>query len=213
MHHNRQFAETFESRARRTLRQSYQLLHQSYALRAETQLLLDRFEQRAELNSYGVISNRPDFLGNYDAIVNWAVDAALMITNADMANLQLFDPNSKALLIAAQSGFGAPFLDYFGRVHEGEAACGEALRNRQRIVVEDVTESPVFRGKPALEVLLDAKVRAVQSTPLIGVSGSMLGVLSTHWSSPRQLSARDLFQLDLLARTVANCLEYLHLSK
>jgi GAF domain-containing protein len=98
-------------------------------------------------------------------------------------------------------------------VHEGEAACGEALKNRRRIVIDDVTESPVFRGKPALEVLLDAKVRAVQSTPLIGASGTMLGVLSTHWSSPRHVSEHDLFQFDLLARTIANCLEYLHASK
>jgi hypothetical protein len=214
MHPNRWQTEHFNLRARRVILQSYELIRQSQALQVQTRLLLDRFEQRAELNSYGVIPKQPDFPhGNYEAMLNWAVDASLVITNADMANLQLVDPESGALFIAAQCGFSRAFLDYFGRVHEGEAACGHALKARKRIIVDDVTESLVFQGTPALEVLLDAGVRAVQSTPLIGPSGATLGMLSTHWSTPCHLKAQDMLELDLLARTVAHCLEYLHVSR
>jgi hypothetical protein len=75
-------------------------------------------------------------------------------------------------------------------------------------MVEDVTESPVFHGTLALEVLLDAKVRAVQSTPLVGSSGAILGVLSTHWRSSHRLRNSSLVRLDVLARTVARWLEH-----
>jgi len=101
-----------------------------------------------------------------------------------MANLQLVDPVSCDLYIAAPYGFSRPFLDFFERVHEARAVCGASFRRRGRVVVEDVTQSPIFWGTNALEVPLDAPVRAVQSSPLIGGSGAILGIVSTHWSYP-----------------------------
>ena len=86
------------------------------------------------------------------------VDAALEITGAKMANFQLYDPSSGALHLIAHHGFRRDFLDFFSQVHEGETACGAALKNRERVTVEDVTESPIFFGKAALEALLDAGV-------------------------------------------------------
>ena len=90
---------------------------------------------------------------------------------------------------------------------KNEAACGTALKSRGRVIVEDVTQSQIFRGTPALEVLLDAGVRAVQSTPLIAGSGFMAGVISTHWSSPYRPSDRDLFSLDLLVSNLSEWLD------
>jgi hypothetical protein len=88
------------------------------------------------------------------------MEVALRIMKTDKANLQVFGLDSGALQIAAQRGFSRPFLVSFDTLHEGEAACGQALKTRMRIIVEDVTESVVFRGTDALEVLLDARVRA-----------------------------------------------------
>jgi hypothetical protein len=111
-----------------------------------------------------------------------ALDCAIALTNADMGNIQIFDPYLRVLTIAVQRGFDRRFLDFFSVVKDEQTACGAAMKNRRSIFVKDVTQSPVFRSSPALEVLLDAKVRAVQSIPLLGASGALLGVLSTHSS-------------------------------
>jgi hypothetical protein len=206
---NRSQPDQIEIRVQGVLRRSDELICQSKALRASTISLLNRFDQALLLEKKGEAHTRygpPP--ANRDSILAWAIDSALQITNATKANLQVVDPASGVLLIAAHRGFKCPFLDFFMCVHGGKAACGTALETRRRVIVEDVTESPVFHGTNALEVLLDAGVRAVQSTPLIGSSGTILGILSTHWPSPSCVNNRTLASLDVLARTTARCLEH-----
>jgi PAS domain S-box-containing protein len=135
------------------------------------------------------------------------VDAAIAVTAADMGNIQLLDHGSGALKIVASRGFDKPFLEFFNAVHEGQAACGTALRSGERVVIEDVTTSPVFMGTPALEVLLAAGVRAVESTPLLARSGKIVGMLSTHYRTPRHLADQESHALDLLARQAADWAE------
>jgi hypothetical protein len=142
------------------------------------------------------------------SMLNWAVDSALRVTNATKGNLQVFDSSSRDLHIVAQRGFGQPFLDFFASVHTGQAACGKAFETCARVMVEDVAESPIFHATPSLEVLLDARVRAVQSTPLVSSSGAILGMLSTHWTFPRRLRSGELARLDVLAWTVTRWLEH-----
>lgn len=84
--------------------------------------------------------------------------------------------------------------------------CGTAFKTRAQIIVEDVAESPIL-GTPALEVVLDAGVRAVLSTPLVGSTGSILGILSTHRRRPWRPRRRDLHLLNLLARNAADWIE------
>jgi GAF domain-containing protein len=129
--------------------------------------------------------------------------AAIEITRADMGNIQLFDPTGRVLQIKAQLGFDRRFLEFFSKVHEGEAACGEALKKAEQVVVEDVTKSPIFIGTDGLDVMLDARARAVQSTPLISKSGYLIGMLSTHYHTVRRPSDRDLRLIILLARRAA----------
>jgi light-regulated signal transduction histidine kinase (bacteriophytochrome) len=78
---------------------------------------------------------------------------------------------------------------------------------RERVIVEDVEESPIFAGTPALEVLRAAGVRAVQSTPIISRAGVLVGMLSTHYWAPTRPSERDLRLIDLLARQAADLIE------
>lgn len=209
MRFNRSQPDQIEVRVQGILRRSDELICQSKILRDATSFLLNRFDEALLLEMNG---KPPTSSGSpqrwRDSILDWAVDSALRITNATKANLQLFDPVSGILLIAAQRGFEHPFLEFFQSVHEGKAACGRALEARKRVIVEDVTESPVFHGTAALEVLLDAEVRAVQSTPLIGPSGTVLGILSTHWPSPCCPNNRVLASLDVLARAAAQGLEH-----
>ena len=98
------------------------------------------------------------------------------------AMLAKHDPGLEALRIEAQHGFDARFLESFDGVRDGHTACGAAYESAQ---------------------LLDAGVRAVQSTPLIGQSGRVLGIVSTHWRLPGQPAARDLRLVRVLARAAA----------
>lgn len=146
--------------------------------------------------------------GDFLECLTQILDAAIAITGADKGNIQLLDPATGALQIATSRGFEQPFLDFFSAVQEGEAAaCGTALQTAERIIVEDVARSEIFAGQPALAVLLDAGVRAVQSTPLRSRTGTVLGVISTHYSRPYRPGERASRFMDLLARQAADYLE------
>src|SRR5262245_35149808 len=85
------------------------------------------------------------------------LDAAIAVTTADKGNIQLYDEASGTLKIAVHRGFAPAFLDFFDTVEPGEAAaCGAALEAATRVVVDDVTTSPIFAGQPSLDVLRDA---------------------------------------------------------
>ena len=145
--------------------------------------------------------------GAWTTVLEEIVDAAIAITHADKGLIQLLDPASRRLEIAAHRGHEPWWLDFFERVSEGEGVCGVALREGRRVIVEDVTTSPVYAGTPTLEVQLRAGVRAVQSTPLLGSSGELVGMLSTHYRTPRRPDDRDLRHLDLLARQAGDMIE------
>ena len=134
------------------------------------------------------------------------LEAALFVTGAPRGNLQLFD--GEGLRIAVQRGFERPFLDFFAMVrNEEDSACGTALEHAKRVMVHDINSSDIFVGTRALAVLLEAQVRAVVSTPLVGSAGQVLGMVSTHFASPHTPSERELALQDLLAQQAANYLE------
>ncbi|HVV45149.1 MAG TPA: PAS domain S-box protein, partial [Bryobacteraceae bacterium] len=141
------------------------------------------------------------------SILNEILDAALEITPANMGNIQLFDESTGTLRIAAQRGFEAPFLEHFDSVHTGTAACGEAMHRRERVIVEDVTTSPLFAGSAAVNVMVAAGARAVQSTPLISRSGQLVGMISTHYRKPMRPSEQELQHVDVLARLAADSVD------
>ena len=151
------------------------------------------------------VSARLGRAGDFSTLLHDIIDAAIEITRADMGAIQLLEDG--ALKIVAQRGFGAPFLDFFNMTREGQAACGAAIQKGERVIVEDVANSHIFAGAPALDVMLAAGARAVQSTPLVSRSGHVLGMFSTHYRAPRRASEHELRQLDVLARQAADFIE------
>ena len=145
--------------------------------------------------------------GDLSAVLAEIVQTAIAITGAAKGHLQLFDKNLGRLVIAAHHDFKQPFLDFWNTVEEGKGACGTALKSGERVIVEDVTLSPIFMFTPALDVLLQAGVRAVQSTPVLDQSGKLVAVFSTHFDVPRRLDERTLRLLDLLAAETASIIE------
>ncbi len=137
------------------------------------------------------------------------VEVAVAVSGAEKGNLQLREPGSNVLTIAAQQGFDRPFLEFFALVRDDEnSCCGRALRDGGRAVVEDVARSEIFQGQESLDVMLAAGVRGVQSTPLVSTSGKVLGMISTHFSHPHCPTERELRLIDLLARQAADYIEH-----
>lgn len=134
------------------------------------------------------------------------LEAAIEGTAADMGNIQVFDPKTCQLVIYLHCGFQDPFLKFFNSVHVGQAACGAALKSCARVIVPDIANSRIFSKREVLETMLDAGVRAVQSTPIVGKSGRVWGMLSTHSRTPDYPGKKDLPLIDYLAEWAAGIL-------
>lgn len=118
------------------------------------------------------------------AAVSEFLASVIEATAADFGNVQLFDSTNRVLKIVAQRGFEREFLNYFDTVDcKNDCACSVAMNARSRIVVTDVGSDPCF-SSDSRGVLLRAKVRSLQSTPLIDSSGELVGMVSTHHSLP-----------------------------
>ncbi len=141
------------------------------------------------------------------ALLDAFLDASIAITDAERGTFQLLDPITGTLKIVAQRGFTQPFLDFFAEVNDATSACGVAMQRGERVIVEDITRSEIFVGTPSMGVLLDAGVRAVQSTPLFSRSGVLVGMLNTHYGAPHRLDQRESQMLDLLVRQAADLIE------
>jgi PAS domain S-box-containing protein len=138
--------------------------------------------------------------------LNEVLKVAIEITGADKGNIQLLSETGD-LRLTTQSGFDSAFVGFFESVADESTACGVALQLKQRVIVENITESAIYGGKPTLEAMLEADVLAVQSLPLICSSGKVLGIISTHFSNVHRPSEQELRLMDLLARQTVDYLE------
>jgi PAS domain S-box-containing protein len=142
-----------------------------------------------------------------EEVLGAVVETAIVLSHADFGNIQLVVPNSSTLHMAAQRGFPKWWIDYWEVTAAGHGVSGTALERGERVVVEDVEESPILSGQP-LEMYRRAGVRAMQSTPLVARSGQVIGMLSTHFKERHSLDARSLLSLDLLAREAADIIQH-----
>jgi len=124
------------------------------------------------------------------ALLDEVLEFALRLLHAERGNVQLADPATGALRIAAQRGFDQEFVEYFAVVADDRSACGRAAQQHAQIVITDVTTDPGFA--PHREIALASGFRAVQSTPLVNRAGHLVGMLSTHYPRPVTPPRRDL---------------------
>jgi PAS domain S-box-containing protein len=144
--------------------------------------------------------------GGIAPVLDDVLDAAVAITGADMGSIRELDPESGELVVVAHRGYAVPEL--LAGISPWPDWAGRSLARGERLVVPDVAASPHFGSRPDLrQGLLQAGVRAFQSTPLLSRSGEWLGVLSTHWRVDGQPVPPDLHLLDVLARQTADLIE------
>lgn len=150
----------------------------------------------AAYNPYAVLVRSPQI----PALLDLMIEA----TAADFGNVQLLDSSRRGLKIVAHQGFGREFLSYFDTVCSGSFSCGAAMYERRRIAVTDILHDPLFQDAQTQAVMLDANVRACQSTPLFDPSGNFIGVVSTHFRQPTQFDPSIWKRIESLTEDFTN---------
>ncbi len=134
------------------------------------------------------------------------LSAAIELLGADKGDIQLLDTSRGLLKIAAHRGFSPAFLDRYRELPaEATTSCGRALRSGGYSVIEDTEADEAYT--PYRQAAAQEGYRAVQSTPLVGRDGTVLGMISAHFRNVHRPSPDDLQRLDLYARQAAGFIE------
>ena len=141
--------------------------------------------------------------GKVARILDAALDPAMRITQADLASAQLAERTSGALRLVAQRGLSDPLLDYFEVMSEDEPVCGAGLGAGQPVWIPDLTRSAIVAETPALDVLLEAGVRALACIPIRCPDGQLLARLAVHHRLVTNWTQAQMAGLEELGHTVA----------
>jgi hypothetical protein len=149
-------------------------------------------------------------IANLTSLYYEILDAAIEIAGADMGVMYRFDEDYDCLRIVASHGFSDHLLKYFTVVrHDTNTTCAAAFTQRIRVIVDDVSTNPLFRGSSELDVMHEVGVAAAHSTPIIGTSGRFWGVFTTYFRAPQMHESYNPLMLDRIAVELADCLDRL----
>jgi signal transduction histidine kinase/DNA-binding response OmpR family regulator len=178
------------------------------ALRSSEQRLAREVEAARRLHQ---VSTRLIQADNIRALFDHILDTGLALLSADCASLQMLAPGrgpGGELRLLGHRGFPAQAVKFWEWVRPTSACvCGMALRTARRVVVGDIEACDFLAGSDDQEMCRRAGIRAVQSTPLLSRSGSILGMFSTHWHRPHEPTQQELQLLDILCRQAADLIE------
>ena len=179
------------------------------ALRAsEAALTEDPAQELADTQQIQRISTQLIQESTLDILYEQILEAAIAVMRSDLASIQMLDLDQNALRLLAWKGFDPASAAFWEWVcADAGSACGVAWRMGERVIVPDVERCEFIAGTQDLKYYRLSGIRAVQSTPLISRHGRLIGMLSTHWSTPHQPAERELRLLDVLARQVADLIE------
>ena len=118
------------------------------------------------------------------SLLEKVLDSAIEMQGADFGDVQLYDRESETLRIVAHRAVGQEFLEHFACVDaKHTSAGGAALKQGQRVIIEDVTKYAPYA--PHLGVAARTGYKGVNCTPLTERgTGLPLGMLSTLFREP-----------------------------
>jgi anti-anti-sigma factor len=172
-------------------------------VRTTRRLLIARLRRRLRTDP-GALSGE-EFLAAADtpAVLDAILVAATVVGAADACDLQLYDQRTASLRITRQRGLADEFLANLAAVPADQpTTCATAASTGHPVLVDDITLSPIFAGRPTLDVMLAAGWLAVHSHPLHHDTGRLLGVLSFHYRTTTPHRG----DRDLVARCAAEAL-------
>jgi PAS domain S-box-containing protein len=135
--------------------------------------------------------------------------AVVELQHADMGMLMLYNREQDSLSTVASIGFTDEYLDLVGIVPAGSGACGTAIAERHRVIIEDVGADPAFALY--LQAAQLAGYRAVYSTPLLALNGDIIGTIATYFRAPHRPSDRDIRLVELYAHQATELIDHARL--
>ena len=134
------------------------------------------------------------------------LSSSIALLRADKGTLQLYDEEKNVLVIKKHKRFDNKFLELFHEVGiDDNTSCGRALKLKSQVVIEDTEKDSLF--EPYREIARKYGIRAVQSTPMYASNGLLLGVISTHFSTPQTFDTKQLRRMQLYARKAESFIE------
>ncbi|WP_052959059.1 PAS domain S-box protein [Methanoculleus sediminis] len=178
------------------------------ALRRSKQSLAAELDAARRLQQ---VSTRMIQADRAEALYEQILDTAMTILDADFASIQMLYAERGPvgeLRLLGHRGFTEEAARFWEWVRpDSESACGKALLTGQRVIVPDILDCEFMAGSADRETYLETGIRAVQTTPLYSRSGTLLGMLSTHWRRPYEPTANELRFIDVLARQAADFID------
>lgn len=166
--------------------------------RSEAQLA----SELAAMSRLHALSSRLLSTDDLSTALDDVLESAIATCGADFGDIQLLNPQTGTLEIAAQRGSRRDFVNPLGTVRtDDDSVYAEALCSGKPIAIEDVEHDS---ARELHRTLAAGVCRAVRSTPLKTHRGSILGMLSVYFTTPHRLSERDARFLDLYARHAAD---------
>ena len=144
-----------------------------------------------------------NLLGPLDSVL----DAAITLADADFGSVLLLSPGGR-LRVVAQRGFPDWWVAFRSMAPSTHGIASLASAKGERVLVEDIDQTPGITDRASLERLRKLGIRALQATPLRSRSGEILGVFSTLYRANYRPSDKTLKLIDLLAEHAAALIEH-----
>lgn len=111
--------------------------------------------------------------------------------HAAYGSLHLYNGQKRILYLVAQLNFSASLVHNFGSipVRDGGTVCAKAAALGESIYVPDLHENG--SDYPLTVAHASGNIRAVQSTPVFGKDGNLLGVFSSHYAGAHDFGEEE----------------------
>lgn len=155
------------------------------------------------------ISHAPDV----EAVAGAILDIIIDETSAENASIMMPSSDGNRLEIKAAKGIKDKNSRYseasLGQVFPmGDGIAGRVALQREPIVIDDVSDSPLFQNKK-----MKIRIGSLLAMPLLYGRDELVGVLNLSHSKPRTFSSQDLKLVDVLLRPAALALRNARLMK
>lgn len=156
------------------------------------------------MNVAGEQDERITVPDDLESLLEEVLDATMELQRADLGEVRLIDESTGTLELVAHRGLGPELIEHFTtKASSDVSACGRALKQGRRAIIEDVKTDPDYAPHRAVAAL--SGYRGVLCTPLFERGGRKpIGTISTFFREPYRPAAEDLRIADLFARQAAD---------
>ncbi|MRW93831.1 diguanylate cyclase [Duganella sp. FT80W] len=128
--------------------------------------------------------------------------------NEDMlCSVLLLDEQGEHLLVGAAPSLPAFFnAAVHGKsIHSGLGACGDAVRSRSRVIVEDIRNAPSWAEHR--DLALQARLGSCWSDPIVSTNGAVLGTFAIYHRDARLPSLANIALIEQASRLAGIAIE------